>query len=145
MQESNAAREFMGCDVWVPAAIDEVWAYFSEPNNLEKLTPASYGAKIYTRGPTANDCEVEISLAPFGIPVPLKWVSKISEGVGEIEGALSGHKLVLEPRGTWVRDRIEYPMPLGSIGKIAHTLVAKKNLIQLLAFRRQKLVDLFKK
>ena len=174
MQDSSSRHEFMGCDVWVPATVDEVWNYFADPKNLAELTPPSYGAKIFSKFPTQNNSEVEISLAPLGIPIPLKWISKITdvvsegpkrkfidtqikgpfaywrhehlfeEGVKEID-CQSGHKLILEPVGTWVRDRIEYEMPLGSIGRLAHSIAAHKSLIQLMDFRRQKLLSLFKK
>jgi ligand-binding SRPBCC domain-containing protein len=65
------------------------------------------------------------------------------EGVADIEGARSGSRLKPRQSGTWVRDRVQYSLPLGPLGAVAHWLQVRRELENLFAFRRERLRERF--
>ena len=61
------------------------------------------------------------------------------EGAAEIEGLRSESKIKLHQRGTWVRDVVEYTMPMGAAGALAHQLFARRQLESMFAHRRRRM------
>ncbi len=45
--------------------------------------------------------------------------------------------------GTWVIDRVDYEMPLGLLGRMAHALWVRRSLDRIFAFRAAKMHELF--
>jgi ligand-binding SRPBCC domain-containing protein len=158
---------------WVPHSLDQVWNLFSNPSNLEKLTPPTYGAGVQLQGDTfCEGCTVVISMKPYGIPAPLKWISKIQglqatgdrrefydvqvsgpfaywkhhhlfeAGDTRFDGKRSGHEIKIESGGTWIIDDVEYEMPYGIFGAIAEKLFARNQLEGMFAYRKAKTLEL---
>lgn len=170
------SRHKLESELWVPAALDEVWEISKDPKNLAKLTPAAYGATIECDGPAREGSEVIIHMAPMGVSIPIAWVSLIEnfkgegdlreftdvqksgpfkfwkhrhvfeKGVSEITGR--SHETAARPTrnmtpGTWVKDFVEYELPAGALGEVAHKIFARKNLENLFAYRRKIFQQMF--
>ena len=107
----------------MPIGLTEVFAFFSNPQNLSKITPPSVGFKILTPSPivmgpgTLIDYEVRIH------GIPLHWRSEISEWNPPYKFAdiqLKGpyaywhhtHSFTASNGGTLVSDHIQYSVPL---------------------------------
>jgi ligand-binding SRPBCC domain-containing protein len=151
---------------WVPHSLEQVWAFFSDPSNLEKLTPPSYRASVKVQGEFREGCKVVIALKPYGIPVPLKWISAIQglqtsaercefvdvqlsgpfafwrhhhifeTGDREFHGKRSEQTLKIDSGGTWIIDDVEYELPYGIFGAVAESLFARKQLESMFAYRK---------
>ena len=52
------------------------------------------------------------------------------------------HEFVETPKGTLVRDHVDYALPLGALGEMAHSLVVRRQVEQIFAFRQQKIGEL---
>jgi len=158
---------------WVPHSLEKVWSLFSNPSTLEKLTPPHYGASVELQGGVFREaCSVVISLKPLGLPLPLKWISKIQDlsispercqfvdvqvsgpfaywkhlhafetGDKEFHGKRSGQTLKIESGGTWIIDDVEYEMPYGLLGSVAEKIFARAQLESMFAFRKAKTLEL---
>ncbi len=163
--------ELLECDLWIPVPLDEVWDFYSRPANLAKLSPPSYGAQVEGPETIVEDSTVIITSRILG--VPQRWVSKIhdvsasgparqftdiqasgpfahwkhthffEEGSKDFDGKRSEKKITLSNGGTWLRDRVEYRMPFGIFGGIAHKVFARRQLEELFAFRYDKTREIF--
>lgn len=163
----------LACDIWVPAPIDHVWAFASEPHNLASISPDFYGIKVSSEGHPQENSRVEISMNPFGVPLNLKWVSLISEiidigpqrqfvdlaergpfpfwkhqhlfeeGHAQIAGERSGGMINVKEKGTWIKDRVEYSLPLGVLGEVSHAIIIRRTLEDMFVFRSAKLRERF--
>ncbi len=166
-------RYELASELWVPASLDEVWSFASEPQNLAGISPPFYGIKVSNDGPTKVGSQVEISMNPFGLPLNLKWISLISEfvdkgnerhftdisqkgpfsywrhkhlfigGDAAVDGERSHSKVKMHNPGTWIKDRVEYTLPLKFLGQIAHQIYVRHSLESMFAYRSKKLRETF--
>jgi ligand-binding SRPBCC domain-containing protein len=132
----------------VARPLDEVFAFFADASNLEAITPAFLRFRILTRLPVEMraGARIDYALSLFG--VPLRWVTRIAEwepGVRFVDVqergpyALWRHTHTFEGRGdaTLVRDVVEYALPLGPLGALAHALLVRRALDRIFDFRRE--------
>jgi ligand-binding SRPBCC domain-containing protein len=52
------------------------------------------------------------------------------------------HLFLVEGHGTRVEDRVVYRLPLGPLGRLAHTLFIGRQLTAMWAYRRRRIADL---
>lgn len=132
---------------------EEVFAFFATPRNLEAITPPWLRFRIV--GQTTDDVQLDTEftyrLRLRGIP--LKWVSRISDWVpGErfvdeqVRGpyALWRHTHTFEdvPRGTLIRDRVVYRLPLGPVGDWLAGRFVASDVSRIFDYRRQRTAGL---
>lgn len=128
--------------------IDDVFAFYSQACNLEALTPSWLSFEVRTPEPIRMQAGsvIEYRLRVHGIP--LRWVSRIEEwapGEGFVDRQLHGpyslwhHRHQFTPAGdaTIVRDVVDYALPLGVLGEIAHALVVRRDLRRIFDFRQE--------
>ncbi len=139
----------------VNVPIDECWDFFSSPRNLKEITPDYMGFEIID--------EIEEKMYPgqiiqyFVKPVlgiPMKWVTEITQVKDKeffIDEQRFGpyrlwhHKHFFKEvdGGTEMRDVVHYGLPLGILGRMAHSLFIKKQLKTIFDYRFQKVNELF--
>ena len=139
----------------LPISIEEAWAFFSSPRNLEEMTPPGMGFKIVSL-PSESLYEgeiIEYSVKVFpGIWIP--WVSEVKalkEGESFVDDQISGpfkfwhhrHSFEETDCGTIVRDLIHYSVGFGPFGEIGRHLVVKKQLAAMFEHRRVTLEQKF--
>ena len=130
--------------------LDEVFEFFSDAANLEALTPNDLHFKILTPLPIemAPGARIEYRLRLFG--VPFHWCTEIetfdpprrftdvqakgpyrrwhhTHEFREVSGGIEGTEVI---------DRVEYEMPLGWLGRLAHALFVRRSLRKIFDFRR---------
>lgn len=135
----------------VPGPLDEVFSFFSDAANLEKLMPAHLKFQVLTPGPIDmhEGQRIDYRLRVRGIP--LRWTSEIT--VWE-----PPHRFVDEQRrgpyrywrhehsfegceaGTRVLDQVRYGVPGGAL---VHWLAARRDIERIFAYRQQVLAELF--
>lgn len=121
----------------LPRPLPETFGFFKNPHNLGALTPPW----LHFRIASVSDSEIregtriEYRLRLHG--VPLRWESVISEYVENAAFAdrmVSGpyrrwhhrHEFRAVPGGTEMRDRVEYELPFGLLGRLGHFLVRRQ-------------------
>ncbi|MDZ4656689.1 MAG: SRPBCC family protein [Bythopirellula sp.] len=150
---STAAGYRLTCVVHLPASRREVFDFFSDATQLERLTPPWLKFSVLTPTPIlmGEETLIDYKLRVHGIP--LRWQSRIScweppfrfadEQVrGPYQHWHHLHSFEEDDAGTICRDEVNYSF-LG--GKLMHTLFVKRDLEKIFAFRTKVLQQMFSK
>jgi ligand-binding SRPBCC domain-containing protein len=138
----------------LPRPRAEVFSFFARPENLEAITPPSLRFQIMTPSPVRM---AEGSLIDYRIRVsgvPLRWRSLIEVYEPpccfvdlQLRGpyALWRHAHTFEDcgEGTRIVDRVQYALPLGAMGRLAHALWVRRTLERIFDFRKEAVAGLF--
>ena len=139
---------------WVPQPLDKIFRFFTDPHNLEALTPEFLNFKILkvTSAPIKEGTLLDYRLKIRGIPV--RWQSKITECIHEIRFAdmqTRGpyrfwhhiHEFYEKDGGTIIRDRVFYKLPGWVPGDIVAHWFVRKELEKIFIHRRKVIAKLF--
>src|SRR6185503_5136137 len=139
-------RHRLHAEMLVDRPIDDVFAFFARPENLGRVTPRSMGFELdSTDTEMRSGLEVDYRIRPlFGLP--LRWCSRITEydpphaftdlqQRGPYRSWQHRHSFMEEGNQTRVSDDVEYSLPLGPLGDIAHRLVVRDQLVDLFRYR----------
>jgi ligand-binding SRPBCC domain-containing protein len=133
-----------------------VFAFFADARNLEAITPAFLRFRIATPGTIAMapGTLIEYRLSLFGIP--FRWVTRITAlepGLRFVDVQLRGpyrfwehtHRFEDAPGGgTLVHDRVEYELPFGPLGSLAHAVFVRRALARIFDHRRGRIAALLR-
>jgi ligand-binding SRPBCC domain-containing protein len=139
---------------FIPRPLEEVFAFFSDAHNLEVITPDFLHFKILTPDPlmlTAGFV-MDYRLQLFG--VPLNWQSRIEtfdppRSFTDVQ--LRGpyrlwhhvHRFTAVAGGTQMVDEVDYALPLGPLGPVAHALFVRSTLGRIFDYRRDRVAEMF--
>lgn len=139
---------------FVPRPLDEVFDFFSNAHNLERLTPPFLKFQVlHTSTPTIEEGTViDYKLSLHGLP--MRWRSRIEawvEGERFVDVQLKGpyqewhhtHEFEPCPGGTIVRDRVRYRLPLGGFGDAIGGPLVHHDVQQIFDYRYQKIAEIF--
>ena len=139
---------------FIPADLDRTWAFFSDPSNLGRITPASLGFRMRTTPEPMHEGQlIEYTVHPVA-GIPLHWRTRI-EAVdaprtfsdvqlkGPYRRWAHRHTFTAVDGGTRIDDHIEYELPFGPLGRVAHHLVVKAQLSAIFAFRSDAIRTIF--
>ncbi|GBD35145.1 hypothetical protein HRbin36_00250 [bacterium HR36] len=131
---------------------DKVFTFFCDPRNLDKITPAWLHFRIVDAPESVyRGCLLHYHLRIRGLPIT--WVSQIVEWdppnrfvdvqvIGPYKLFHHIHEFLSIETGTLIRDLVYYALPLGWLGRLAHTLFVRRDLQKIFAYRYQKLEEL---
>jgi ligand-binding SRPBCC domain-containing protein len=144
-------------EILIKAPLEEVWSFFANPKNLQKITPDSMGFR-HEFEPDAEmvypGMLLVYKVSPlFGIP--LTWVTEITEVEPKkrfVDNQRKGpfgmwhhiHEFESTSEGTLVRDLLYYKMPFGILGEMVHNLTVKKQTEEMFKFRKKALQEIFR-
>jgi ligand-binding SRPBCC domain-containing protein len=148
-----ARRHVLERTILVPRPRAEVWAFFADPHNLGAITPDFLRFRVDTPGPipTAAGTLIDYRLSLGGIP--FRWRTRIEDvvpGRSFVDVQLRGpyrlwrhlHAFEDAPGGTRVRDRVEYELPLGPLGALAHAALVRRTLRRIFDHRAERVAAL---
>jgi len=131
----------------VPLPVDEVFAFFGDAHNLETITPSFLRFRVRTPPPIAMGpgTLIDYELSLFG--VPFSWRTRIEvfePGRRFVDLQLRGpyrrwhhlHEFVPLGAATLVVDIVDYELPLGPLGALAHPIVVRPALERIFDHRR---------
>ena len=129
-----------------PAA--EVFAFYSEARNLERITPPWLSFRVLTPEPITMRVGTLIDYRLRVHGVALNWTTRIEEwepGVAFVDRQIAGpyalwrHRHTFRSAGaqTVVADRVDYALPFGRLGEIVHALLVRRDLERIFAYRHE--------
>lgn len=140
---------------FLPASLEEVWSYFSRPENLNEITPPDLKFQILFGGDQpmyqGQPMAYRIQLFPL---VKTTWLTEITQvrdlvyfadqqRLGPYRFWLHEHTFQPVDAGVKMEDQVTYQMPLGFLGELVHTLLVGPRLERIFDFRAVKIAELF--
>jgi ligand-binding SRPBCC domain-containing protein len=144
-------RWILTSELELPAPLDEVFGFFSNAHNLERLTPAWLRFSVLTSAPISMHAGTRIDYRLRVRGLPIHWQSEITSWEppwGFVDEQRRGpyrfwrHEHAFRDLGptTLVADRVEYAAPLG---RLTNGLVVARDLRRIFEFRRTALARAF--
>ena len=139
---------------WIDSPIKDVFNFFKEAKNLEKITPEYLNFKIL--GMNTDNIQagslIDYKLQIHGVPV--KWKTKISEfedGSYFVDEQLKGpyskwvhkHSFFTHKSGTLISDRVVYKVPLGFLGSLFAGRFIKNDVNNIFKYRNKVINNFF--
>jgi len=138
----------------IPKPRSEVFAFFADARNLERLTPDFLGFQILIPGPIEmkTGAIIDYSLRLYG--VSLNWRTRIEAFEPEsrfVDTQLKGpyrhwyhlHEFEEVEQGTRMRDVVDYELPFGPLGTVARALFVRRSLERIFGYRRRAVTEIF--
>ncbi len=131
----------------VKIGLDEVWQFFSKPENLEKLTPKDMNFKI-TSG--ADEEMYAGQIITYRIKLfkwfVMNWVTEIThveklkmfvdeQRFGPYSFWHHTHSFIEQENSVLMKDKVVFKLPMGCIGKFIHFLFIRKKLENIFTHR----------
>ncbi len=135
----------------IKASLDEVWDFISSPRNLKEITPKYMGFDIIT--PDIPDKMYQGMIIGYKVSpllgIKTSWLTEITHVVDKKyfvdEQRIGPYKLwhhqhileELSDGSVLMKDIVTYQPPFGFLGAIANTILIRKKLNEIFAFRNQ--------
>ena len=133
---------------------EQLFAFFENPVNLERITPESVGFTILTPSPIVMRAGLVLDYSIKLIGIPIRWTTLISsydppERFSDV--ALKGpyafwhhtHSFVANSDcSTTMHDDVKYAIKFGFLGRIAHAVWVKHQLKKIFDYRERILAEL---
>jgi ligand-binding SRPBCC domain-containing protein len=141
------------CRLLAPLPLKETFQAFEDPCNLAKITPPGLGFQIMTNDRIEMGLGAEIEYTIRWLGLPLRWKTLITEydpprsfvdeqARGPYSLWRHRHTFEETPGGTIVSDRIDYRLPFGPLGALAHAFMVGRQLRAIFSYRQRAMSDL---
>lgn len=139
----------------LPISMEQAWDFFSDPRNLNTITPDSMRFKTLSgdeRKMFAGQI-IHYKISPFK-GITMEWVTEIThvkdkeffvdeQRFGPYKFWHHKHFFKAVDGGVEMEDIVHYKVPFGFLGKLLHPIIVKPKLDEIFRYRKQKLITLF--
>jgi len=135
--------------------IDQAWTFLSDPKNLKRITPDYMGFDIISGAERKmfTGQIIQYRLTPV-LGIPFRWVTEIThvqEGEFFVDEQRFGpytfwhhkHFIKKTSNGVVMEDIVDYKLPLGPLGWLAHALFVRAKVKQIFDYREKALNEIF--
>ncbi|MEP4078675.1 SRPBCC family protein [Haloferula sp.] len=134
---------------FLPISLEEAWAFFSSPRNLDSITPPELGFRIESiRSNEMHEGQIityKVKILP-GVWIP--WVTEIKavdEGRSFVDEQRFGpykfwhhrHGFEAVEGGVLMKDLVHYAMPFWPFGEVGHAAFVRPKLERIFGYRRE--------
>ena len=139
---------------FIPRPRHEVFQFFADAHNLERITPPFLNFRILTPDPIIIQAgaRIDYKIGLYGIP--MKWKTLLEEFVQDsyfIDTQLSGpyklwrhrHDFRSVEGGTEMRDTVDYTLPIGPLGRLVRVLFVRAQLVAIFKHRTKIIAETF--
>jgi ligand-binding SRPBCC domain-containing protein len=142
----------------IPVDIETAWEFFSNPGNLQKITPTDLGFRILSKhhGEKMYHGQIiEYKVKPI-LGIPVYWMTEIThvkdkeffvdeQRFGPYQLWHHQHHFKVIDGGVEMTDIVHYRNPFGFLGSIANSLFVKAQLKKIFQYRIRVVEELFGK
>jgi ligand-binding SRPBCC domain-containing protein len=147
---------YLRTEQFINADIEKVWDFFSNPENLNELTPPELKFRIVTdlsnKMYQGQVIEYRVGIFPG---IWTKWLTEIThlndkklfvdeQRVGPYKIWHHQHIFTEKDNGVLMQDIVTYVIGYGFIGSLVHALFIKRKLKNIFDYRFKKVEELFK-
>jgi len=136
--------------------IETAWKFFSSANNLSEITPKDMNFIVRTKlkkDDIYKGMIIDYYVSPL-LGIKMKWQTEITQvsfqksftdfqNRGPYTLWNHFHEFIPNEKGVLMKDTINYELPMGFLGEIAHRLFVKKKLEHIFEYRNVVLEKLF--
>jgi len=141
---------------FVPRPLDEVFDFFSRAENLQQLTPPWLHFRILSVDPQPIEKGTLIRYSLRWRIFPIRWTTEIVEWnppYGFVDLQLKGpyklwhhqHCFFSEGIGTRIVDEVQYRLPFGVFGRMAHAVKVHQDIQGIFDYRKHAVEERFGK
>lgn len=136
--------------------IETAWKFFSSANNLSKITPKDMNFIVRTKLENDEIYEgmiIDYYVSPL-LGIKMDWQTKITQVDQRrsfTDFQMKGpyklwnhyHEFIPNEKGVLIKDTVDYELPMGFLGEIAHKLFVKNKLEHIFSYRFNILEEMF--
>ncbi|RKO72003.1 hypothetical protein D7322_07800 [Sphingobacterium puteale] len=136
--------------------IQTAWDFFSSPMNLSEITPKEMGFVVVSdlgRDEIVEGLIIDYFVSPI-LGIRLKWKTKITQVEKnksftdfQVQGPYKYwnhfHEFIPNGKGVLMIDTVDYELPMGILGTVAHEIFVKRKLERIFDYRYRVLEELF--
>ena len=139
----------------LPTTMEQAWTFLSDPKNLKRITPDYMGFDIISGAERKmfSGQIIQYRLTPL-LGIPFRWVTEIThlqEGEFFVDEQRFGpytfwhhkHFIKKTENGVVMEDIVDYKLPLGPLGWLAHVLFVRAKVKQIFDHREKALNEIF--
>lgn len=138
---------------FIPYGIDQVFGFFANHENLEKITPdmLNFQTEKMSTARVEKDTLIDYKLRIRGIPMRWRTLIKTWNRPHEfVDTQIKGpyaywrhtHKFRSVRNGTLMVDEVRYRVPLGALGRLVAGGFVRQDVSKIFAFRRRVIANL---
>lgn len=150
MRHQLHAVQQLNCD------LATAWKFFSSPHNLSRITPKEMNFVVKTEikvDEIYEGMKIAYTVSPV-LSVPMKWITLITQvdfqksftdfqKKGPYKYWNHQHVFIANEQGVFMKDTVDYELPFGFLGTIAHKVFVKKKLESIFDYRYKVLEERF--
>ena len=132
----------------INSPMDDVFDFFSKPENLKTITPAKLSFNILTPTPIVMEKGTVIDYTIRLFLIPIHWrtlITKYNPPYEFVDEQIKGpynfwhhtHKFKKVDGGVEISDKVIYSIPMGIIGRVLHYLWIKRDLEKIFSHRKE--------
>ncbi len=136
--------------------LETAWKFFSSPHNLSKITPKEMNFIVKSEikeDEIYEGMEIDYTVSPV-LNIPMKWktiITKVDfqksftdfQEKGPYKYWNHQHVFIPNEQGVLMKDTVDYELPIGFLGTIAHKVFVKKKLDSIFDYRFKFLEERF--
>ena len=142
---------------FLPVSISKAWSFFSNPNNLQSITPKELHFKITsTDGQDVYSGQIITYSIRLNKLIKMNWITEIThlkenkyfvdeQRFGPYKMWHHVHKFESVDGGTLMTDVIYFKLPFRILSALGYKIFVKRNLTRIFSYRTAQLEALFDK
>lgn len=142
-------------ETWVPGKLDSVFAFFSAPENLGEITPRVLHFRILNTEPIVMrpGAEIDYTIRIHGVPVHWKTIIETwtpprefvdIQARGPYKFWHHTHRFREKDGGVALEDIVDYALPFGPLGRLAHFLFVQRDVENIFDYRARRIQELMR-
>ncbi len=140
------------CTLLAPLPVGDVFRVFENAGNLARITPPWLNFRVLTPNIDMRPgAEIDYIIRWLGLP--MRWKTVITEYAPPkffVDMQARGpytlwhhrHEFTETPEGTLVADCVDYKLPLGALGRMAHGVIVGRQLLEIFRYRQKAMPEL---
>jgi uncharacterized protein (TIGR01777 family) len=150
----GSGQQEITSEIWLPKKVSEVFPFFTDEKNLEKLTPEYLSFHVLKKSTDTIDAGTLIDYRLKLHGFTMKWRTLIESwepGKKFVDRQIKGpyklwhhtHEFEEIAGGTLMRDRVLYKLPLGRLGQLFSGPFVKADVAKIFSYRKKVIAQIF--